>query len=121
MIKFQMLWEDMAPGVTSASAALREPSEAKVDALLAALAAGVTASDADANARGGLCAVHALTCVAAGAWPGLPLPAVAAALLPPVLRECAANGEEDEVRGLAELAASLLRHPGASVEDLAAW
>lgn len=120
-IKFKMLYDDMADGLTAASAALRDPDNAKVDALLAALAAGVTASDADANARGSLCLTHSLGCIAVGTWFGMSFPAVASALLPPVLREWEDQASEEEISGLRELASHVLRKPNAGLCDLADW
>merc|ERR1719167_1867486 len=104
----------MAEGITAARTALADPDGGRLDATLAALSAGVAAADADANARGGLCVVHALSCVAAAAWHDLPFPAIAAALAPPVLRAWAArrgsSTESAEVAdGLAALAATALR------------
>lgn len=71
--------------VGSSFSALRQPSDAAVDVLDATLAAGVAASDADANARGELCAIHALASTMVG-MRDVPFPVACRVLLPPVLR-----------------------------------
>ncbi|CAK0855843.1 unnamed protein product [Prorocentrum cordatum] len=122
-IKEEMLRDDMAAGLCSAAVALRQPADATVDALQAALAAGVAASDADANARGGLSVVHALACVLAGARPGLPFGAACGALLPPVLRAWASRAEggglcEAESEGEADDAEAVVRSLALLAEDV---
>lgn len=80
--------------VGSSFSALRQPSDAAVDVLDASLAAGVAASDADANARGELCAIHALASTMVG-MRDVPFPVACRVLLPPVLRVWA---DEEERR-----------------------
>jgi len=120
-IKAKMLWQDMASGLTSARAALLQPDEARADAMYAALAAGSASSDADANARGCLCIIHALSCVAATAWGSISFPAVSAALLPPVLRALSSLACDQTTQNIQQVAAAVLREDTASLEDFAAW
>ena len=80
--------------VGSSFSALRQPSDAAVDVLDATLAAGVAASDADANARGELCAIHALASTMVG-MRDVPFPVACRVLLPPVLRVWADEEEHE--------------------------
>lgn len=74
-----------SPQVGSSFSALRHPDSSAYDALDATLAAGVCASDADANARGELCAIHALAATMVGCRE-VSFPMACRVLLPPVLR-----------------------------------
>ncbi|CAE7545402.1 unnamed protein product [Symbiodinium pilosum] len=93
-IKEQQLMDDMMVGAGSAFSALRHPENAAVDALEAALSAGVSASDADANARGALSVVHTLASILTGTRPDVPFSLACRVLLPPVLRAWAEEAQE---------------------------
>ena len=88
-------------GLGSCFSALRQPQEAHVDTLEATLSAGLAAADADANARGHLCVIHALACSLA-ALRSVAFPVAARVLLPVVLRCWAEQEEAESVRELAE-------------------
>eukprot|EP00439_Symbiodinium_sp_Y106_P061219 s687_g9.t1 len=78
----------------------------------AALAAGVAASDADANARGGLSVVHTLASVLVGMRPEVPFPLACRLLLPPVLcawaEEVVEGNEVAAVSAIALLSEAML-------------
>ena len=78
-------WASQMTQVGSSFSALRHPDASAYDALDATLAAGVCASDADANARGELCAIHALAATMVGCR-DVSFPMACRVLLPPVLR-----------------------------------
>jgi len=120
-LKAKMLWDDIAEGLTSTRTALKEPSAAHIDALLATMAAGQSASDADANAYGGLSCLHELSCIAAVSWKELPFASVSASLVPPMLRIWATHANEAERESLEQLAAAVLVREGCSLDELADW
>ncbi|CAE7316617.1 unnamed protein product [Symbiodinium sp. CCMP2592] len=104
-VKQQQLMDDMMTGAGSSFSALRHPEHAAVDSMEAALAAGVAASDADANARGGLSVVHTLASVLVGMRPEVPFPLACRVLLPPVLRAWAEEVTEgNEVAAVSAIA-----------------
>ncbi|CAE7944966.1 unnamed protein product, partial [Symbiodinium sp. KB8] len=111
-VKQQQLMDDMMTGAGSSFSALRHPEHAAVDSMEAALAAGVAASDADANARGGLSVVHTLASVLVGMRPEVPFPLACRVLLPPVLRawaeEVAEGSEVAAVSAIALLSEAML-------------
>eukprot|EP00913_Durusdinium_trenchii_P009825 g9224.t2 len=116
----KQLVDDMMVGLGSSFSALRQPMDAEVDVLEAVLRAGVSAADADANARGELCVVHALASVLAGTR-DVPFPLACRVLLPLVLRAWAEHSElcEPQVTSLSAIASALLGTPQLSAATAA--
>ena len=103
-------------GLGSCFSALRQPSEAPVDVLEATLRAGLAASDADANARGELCVIHALACTLAAARQ-VAFPVATRVLLPVVLRHWA-ESDAVAVGSVAVVAEAMLGPATSAVEAL---
>mmetsp|Transcript_6532 Transcript_6532/g.15983 ORF Transcript_6532/g.15983 Transcript_6532/m.15983 type:complete len:410 (+) Transcript_6532:47-1276(+) len=118
---WHVLWWDMAVGISSSAAALRDPQNNNQKAHRAALCAGSLASTMDENPRATVPMVHMLACAAAGAWSSISFPAVVAALLPPVIRACSTHSSAAEFRALAAVSETVVRKKGASPGDLASW
>eukprot|EP00435_Cladocopium_sp_Y103_P000825 s3447_g1.t1 len=122
-IKQKQLMDDMMVGVGSSFSALRHPDASAYDALDATLAAGVCASDADANARGELCAIHALAATMVGCRE-VSFPMACRVLLPAVLRVWAEEEDSEAqkcVAGLSEAMLGPAKSPHHALLALADW